>query len=106
MKSILVTGCAGFIGSNFVPYFLEKYPDYRIVNKICEILDKLCLPSTKNSISYKSPITFVKDRAGYDRCDTINVTKVETKYGWKANETFESGIVKTVERYLKKYNMK
>ncbi len=28
MKSILVTSCAGFIGSNFVPYFLKKYPDY------------------------------------------------------------------------------
>jgi len=35
-KTILVTGCAGFIGSNFVPYFLEKYPEYNIVN-----LDKL-----------------------------------------------------------------
>lgn len=32
MKSILVTGCAGFIGSNFVPYFLEKYPEYHLVN--------------------------------------------------------------------------
>lgn len=32
MKSLLVTGCAGFIGSNFVPYFLEKYPDYTIIN--------------------------------------------------------------------------
>lgn len=31
-QSILVTGCAGFIGSNFVPYFLEKYPDYKIIN--------------------------------------------------------------------------
>ncbi len=31
-KSILVTGCAGFIGSNFVPYFLDKYPNYNIVN--------------------------------------------------------------------------
>jgi len=31
-KSILVTGCAGFIGSNFVPYFLEKYKEYNIVN--------------------------------------------------------------------------
>ena len=36
MKSILVTGGAGFIGSNFVPYFAEKYPDYFIIN-----LDKL-----------------------------------------------------------------
>ena len=30
--NILVTGCAGFIGSNFVPYFLEKYPEYNIIN--------------------------------------------------------------------------
>jgi dTDP-glucose 4,6-dehydratase len=30
--SILVTGCAGFIGSNFVPYFLEKYENYYIIN--------------------------------------------------------------------------
>ena len=32
MKSILVTGCAGFIGSNFVPYFLENHLEYHIVN--------------------------------------------------------------------------
>ncbi len=32
MKTILVTGCAGFIGSNFIPYFLERYPEYNIVN--------------------------------------------------------------------------
>ena len=32
MKTILVTGGAGFIGSNFVKYMLEKHPDYRIIN--------------------------------------------------------------------------
>lgn len=32
MKNILVTGCAGFIGSNFVPYFLDKYKDYTLIN--------------------------------------------------------------------------
>ena len=32
MKTLLVTGCAGFIGSNFVPYFLEKYSDVRLIN--------------------------------------------------------------------------
>ena len=38
MKTYLVTGCAGFIGSNFVHYMLEKYQDIRLVN-----LDKLTL---------------------------------------------------------------
>ena len=32
MKTILLTGCAGFIGSNFVPYFLEKYSEYKLIN--------------------------------------------------------------------------
>jgi dTDP-glucose 4,6-dehydratase len=31
-KSILLTGCAGFIGSNFIPFFLKKYPEYRLIN--------------------------------------------------------------------------
>jgi dTDP-glucose 4,6-dehydratase len=31
-QAILLTGCAGFIGSNFVPYFLKKYEDYKIIN--------------------------------------------------------------------------
>ncbi|MBO4555949.1 MAG: NAD-dependent epimerase/dehydratase family protein, partial [Elusimicrobiales bacterium] len=35
-KTILITGGAGFIGSNFVPYFIEKYPEYDVIN-----LDKL-----------------------------------------------------------------
>lgn len=32
MKSILLTGCAGFIGSNFLPYFLNKYPQYKLIH--------------------------------------------------------------------------
>lgn len=46
MKSILLTGTAGFIGSNFVPYFLEKYPNYRIIN-----LDKLTYAGSLDNLS-------------------------------------------------------
>jgi len=55
--------------------------------------------------SYKELITFVEDRAGHDRRYAIDATKLETELGWKADEDFESGIVKTIEWYLTKYEM-
>lgn len=56
--------------------------------------------------SYKSLITFVEDRAGHDRRYAIDASKLENELGWKADENFDSGIVKTIEWYLKKYGVK
>ncbi len=70
-----------------------------IVNTICEILDNK-VPQTK---SYKELISFVEDRAGHDRRYAIDATKIEDELGWKAAENFESGILKTIEWYLEKY---
>ena len=70
-----------------------------IAHKICEILDTLKPKAT----SYKEQITFVEDRAGHDRRYAIDATKIETKLGWEAEENFESGILKTIEWYLRKY---
>jgi len=72
----------------------------QIVDTICAILDEK-VPQDK---SYKDLITFVEDRAGHDRRYAIDATKLENELGWKADEDFDSGIVKTVEWYLKKYN--
>lgn len=72
----------------------------QIVNTICSILDEK-VPSNR---SYKELITFVEDRAGHDRRYAIDATKLENKLGWKADENFESGIVKTIEWYLQKFN--
>ncbi len=71
----------------------------QIVNTICEILDKRVPKST----SYKELITFVEDRAGHDRRYAIDATKLETELGWKADENFDTGIVKTINWYLNKY---
>ena len=55
--------------------------------------------------SYRELVTFVKDRAGHDRRYAINADKLTHELGWKADENFASGIVKTVDYYLKKcYN--
>ncbi|MEH0158150.1 dTDP-glucose 4,6-dehydratase [Limibacter armeniacum] len=71
-----------------------------IVNTICELLDKY---KPLENGSYKQFITFVKDRPGHDRRYAIDATKIETQLGWKAEENFETGIVKTIEWYLEKY---
>ena len=68
-----------------------------IVDHICTILDGR---KPKNSGSYKDQIVFVQDRAGHDRRYAINATKIEDELGWKADEDFKSGIIKTVDWYL------
>jgi len=72
----------------------------QIVDRICTILDEK-VPKEK---SYKELITFVEDRAGHDRRYAIDATKLENELGWKADENFDSGIVKTIDWYLRKYN--
>ena len=51
--------------------------------------------------SYAEQIIFVQDRAGHDFRYAIDATKLETELGWKADETFDTGIIKTVEWYLR-----
>jgi dTDP-glucose 4,6-dehydratase len=74
----------------------------QIVDAICGILDEK-VPASK---SYKELITFVEDRAGHDRRYAIDATKLENELGWKADENFDTGIVKTIDWYLTKYGVK
>lgn len=69
-----------------------------IVNTICDILDNL--HPRADGHKYAEQITFVADRAGHDFRYAIDATKLETELGWRADETFDTGIVKTVKWYL------
>jgi dTDP-glucose 4,6-dehydratase len=71
-----------------------------IVNHICELLD--ARKPLDNGESYKKFITFVADRPGHDLRYAIDASKIENELKWKADENFETGIVKTVEWYLNK----
>ena len=71
-KNILVTGAAGFIGSNFVEYFVNKYPDYKIV-----VLDKLTYAGNIHNLDkVKEKITFIKG----DICDLDLVIQIFQNY--------------------------
>jgi dTDP-glucose 4,6-dehydratase len=77
----------------------------QIVDRITSILDEKVPAKEKiGKESYKELITFVEDRAGHDRRYAIDATKLENELGWKADENFDTGIVKTVDWYLERYN--
>ncbi len=67
-----------------------------VVSTICEQLDRLA-PSSRRRTEL---IEFVTDRPGHDARYAIDATKLENELGWRAKESFETGIAKTVEWYL------
>ena len=70
-----------------------------IANIICEMLDEIS-PKEKQ---YKEQISFVTDRVDHDFRYAIDASKIENELDWKAQENFESGIKKTVQWYVNKY---
>jgi dTDP-glucose 4,6-dehydratase len=68
-----------------------------VVHTLCELLDEL---QPKAQGSYKDQIKHVTDRPGHDRRYAIDARKIEKELGWKPQETFTTGLRKTVEWYL------
>ena len=69
-----------------------------VVHRLCDILDEG--KPRRDGKSYRDQITFVKDRPGHDRRYGIDATKIERELGWKPQETFETGLRKTIRWYL------
>jgi dTDP-glucose 4,6-dehydratase len=67
-----------------------------VARQICSCMDHLCPVDT----SYHSLISFVADRPGHDQRYAVDASKIERDLGWRAHETFETGIEKTVNWYL------
>lgn len=68
-----------------------------VVERICDLLDDI-VPATAGS--RRQLISFVRDRPGHDRRYAIDASKLERTLGWRAKETFDSGIDKTVRWYI------
>ncbi|ELH7952394.1 dTDP-glucose 4,6-dehydratase [Vibrio fluvialis] len=71
-----------------------------VVKTICLLLEEMVPTKPQGVVHYQNLITYVKDRPGHDVRYAIDATKIERELGWKPQETFESGIRKTVEWYL------
>ena len=71
-----------------------------VVHTICRLLEELVPNKPEGVAKYEDLITYVKDRPGHDVRYAIDAAKIGRELGWKPQETFESGIRKTVEWYL------
>jgi len=88
----------GAVGETYNIGGHNEKQNIQVVKTICKILDEL--KPQFNAQSYETLITFVKDRPGHDLRYAIDASKIAQDLAWKPEETFETGIRKTVEWYL------
>ena len=89
---------AGRLGETYNIGGKSEKRNIEVVRTICGILDEL---RPKASGRYEDQITFVTDRPGHDRRYAIDPTKTEGELGWRPAETFETGIRRTLQWYLR-----
>jgi dTDP-glucose 4,6-dehydratase len=88
----------GVIGETYNIGGWNEKANLEVVHTLCDLLDEL--KPREDAKSYREQITFVKDRPGHDQRYAIDATKISKELGWKPEETFETGIRKTVQWYL------
>ncbi len=89
---------AGKVGEVYNVGGWNEKPNIEVVNTLCALLDDA--KPRADGQSYRSQITYVTDRAGHDRRYAIDASKLANELGWKPQETFETGIAKTVRWFL------
>ncbi len=103
-KALLLVALKGEIGSTYNIGGNNQIQNIEVVKTLCSILDDL-VPSKIDGISkYDQLIMNVEDRAGHDTRYAIDSSKILNELGWVPQETFQTGIKKTVSWYLENYN--
>jgi dTDP-glucose 4,6-dehydratase len=110
-RALVIVATQGKIGETYNIGGHNEKQNLEVVKTICAILEELapsevnpnidtysCQPG--NATDYLALIKYVQDRPGHDMRYAIDASKIERELGWKPQETFESGIRKTVQWYL------
>ncbi|MAG66001.1 MAG: dTDP-glucose 4,6-dehydratase, partial [Pseudomonadales bacterium] len=100
-RALIEVATRGAVGETYNIGGHNEKRNIEVVDTLCQLLDELAADERPAGLaSYRELITFVKDRPGHDRRYAIDASKIQRELGWTPQETFESGIRKTVEWYL------
>jgi len=78
----------------------NEQTNLHVVETLCDLLDVRVNPKPQGIQSFRELITFVTDRPGHDKRYAIDASKIASTLGWTPQETFESGLAKTVDWFL------
>ena len=99
-KALIKVVTEGKIGETYNIGGHNEKTNLEVVESICNLLEELAPDKPSGLGKYLDLITFVKDRPGHDARYAIDASKIERELGWVPEETFDSGLRKTVEWYL------
>ncbi|SEH92359.1 dTDP-D-glucose-4,6-dehydratase [Bathymodiolus azoricus thioautotrophic gill symbiont] len=99
-RALLHVALTGEIGETYNIGGHNEIQNIDVVKTICAVLDDLVPSKHDNITKYKQLITFVSDRAGHDVRYAIDASKIKNELNWTPDETFATGIRKTIKWYL------
>jgi dTDP-glucose 4,6-dehydratase len=99
-RALVEVATKGVVGETYNIGGHNEKQNIEVVKTVCRLLDELRPSEHAHIDRYEELITFVKDRPGHDVRYAIDASKIERQLGWRPQETFESGLRKTVEWYL------
>lgn len=99
-RALVLVATTAAIGETYNIGGHNEKQNIEVVQTLCELLEELHPKKPPGIAEYKELITFVKDRPGHDLRYAIDASKIAVDLGWKPQETFETGLRKTVQWYL------
>ena len=99
-KALVRVVTEGKVGETYNIGGHNEKTNLEVVQTICDLLEELAPEKPSGVDKYRDLITFVKDRPGHDARYAIDASKIERELGWVPEETFETGLCKTVQWYL------